>query len=203
VLANYGSALYRSSLELSRQGRQEEARHALEDASNVLQGCVRDNPDYAPGRYNFALVLQARGEYEAARAECLAALDLDATRPNWWVALGTMDAAMKDYAGCVEASQRALSLDPRNAMAAVNLGLAEMELNRPAEAAKALAIAVEAAPEDYETRFHLAEALEMSGRAAEARAEFSKVAAAPADKVSPDLRAKAAANADRLARTGH
>jgi tetratricopeptide (TPR) repeat protein len=202
VLANYGSALYRSSLELSREGRTEEARHALEDASNVLEGCVRDNPDHAPGHYNLALVLQARGRYEAARAEYLTALDLDSTRPNWWVALGSVDAAMKDYAGCVEASQRALSLDPRNATAALNLGLAETQLNRPAEAVKALAIAVEAEPEDYEARFHMAVALEMSGRAAEARAEFSKVAAAPADKVSPALRADAAAHASRLTRTG-
>ena len=44
-------------------------------------------------------------------------------------------------------------------MAAQNLGLAEMELNRPGEAAKALAIAVAADPEDYETRFHLGVAL--------------------------------------------
>lgn len=202
VLTNYGSALYRSSLELSREGRKEEARHTLEDASNVLAGCVRDNLDYAPGHYNLALVLQARGRCEAARAECLTALDLDSTRPNWWAALGAMDAAMKDYAGCVEASRRALSLDSRNATAALNLGLAEMELNRPVEAVKALAIAVEAAPGDYEARFHLAVALEMSGRAAEARVEFSKVAVAPADKAGPALRADAAANANRLARTG-
>ena len=202
VLANYGSALYRSSLELSRAGHKEEARHTLEDASNVLQGCVREHPEHAPGHYNLALVLQAQGQYEAARAECLTALEQDPTRPDWWVALGSVDAAMKDYAGCVEASQRALSLDPRNTMAALNLGLAETELNRPVEAVKALTIAVEAAPEDYEARFHLAAALEMSGRAAEARVEFSKVAAAPADKVSPALRADAAANADRLGRAG-
>jgi tetratricopeptide (TPR) repeat protein len=202
VLANYGSALYRSSEELAREGRKEEARHTLVDASNVLQGCVRDYPDHAPGHYNLALVLQAQGEYEAARAECLAALDRDSTRPDWWVALAATDAAMKDYAGCAEASQRALSLDPRNAMAALKLGLAEAALNRPAEAARALAIAVEADPEDYETRFNLAVALQRTGRFAEARAEFSKVAAAPADKVSPALRAEAAANADGLARNG-
>ena len=195
VLANYGSALYRSSLELSRDGRKEEARHALEQASNVLERCVREHPDNAPGHYNLALVLQARGRYEAARAECLAALAQDSARPDAWAALGSVDAAMKDYAGCAEASQRALSLDPRNATAALNLGLAEMELNRPAEAVKALRGAVDVAPEDYEARFHLAVALGMSGRAAEARAEFSKVAAAPAGKVSAALRADAAANA--------
>jgi hypothetical protein len=131
VLANYGSALYHSSVDLSREGRPEEARHALEDASNVLQGCVRDNPDYASGHYNLAVVLQAQGRYEAAKAECLTALDLDSTRPNWWVALGSVDAAMKDYAGCVEASQRALSMDPHNTMAAENLELARMKLNLP------------------------------------------------------------------------
>jgi tetratricopeptide (TPR) repeat protein len=133
VLANYGSALYHSSVDLSREGRPEEARHALDDASNVLQECVRDNPDHAPGHYNLARVLQAQGRYEAAQAEYLAALDLDATRPNWWVALGSVDAAMKDYAGCIEASQRALSLDPHNEMAAQNLKEAEMELNRPSK----------------------------------------------------------------------
>lgn len=202
VLANYGSALYHRSLELSDAGRKEEARHTLEDASNVLQGCVREYPDHAPGHYNLALVLQAEGEYEAARAECLTALDQDPTRPDGWVALGAIDAAMKDYAGCAEASQRALNLDPRNAMAALKLGLAAAALNRPAEAARALAIAVEGDPEDYETRFNLAVALQRAGRAAEARAEFSKVAAAPADKISPALRTEAAANADGLARTG-
>ena len=202
VLANYGSALYNRSLELSRDGLKEEARHTLEDASNVLQGCVRGYPNHAPGHYNLALVLQARGEYEAARAECLTALDQDSTRPDGWVALAAIDAEMKDYAGCAEASQRALSLDPRNAMAALKLGLAEAALNRPAEAARALAIAVEADPEDYETRFNLAVALQRAGRSPEACAEFSKVAAAPAKKVSPALRAEAAANADGLARNG-
>ncbi len=85
-------------------------------------------------------------------------------------------------------------------MAAQNLGLAEMELNRPAEAAKALAIAVAADPEDYETRFHLGRrALGCRAASAEARAEFSKVAAAPADKVSPLCAAAAAANLNGLA----
>ncbi len=202
VLANYGSALCQRSEELSREGRKEEARHTLDDAANVLEGCVSEHPDHAPGHYNLALVLKARGDDEAARAECLAALDEDPTHPDYWVALGAMDAAMKDYAGCAEASQRALALDPRDAMAAQNLGLAELELNRPAEAAKALAIAVAADPQDYETRFHLGVALLGSGRVAEARAEFSKIAAAPADKVSPSLREAAVANLNGLAQTG-
>jgi Flp pilus assembly protein TadD len=199
VLANYGSALYHSSLDLSRGGRKEEARHALDDAWNVLTACVRDNPDHAPGHYNLALVLKERGQYEAARAECLAALELDSTRPNWWVALGSVEAAMKDYAGCAEASKRALSLDGRNYMAALNLGLAEMELKDFDTAATALAMAVDLEPEDYEARFHKAEALELSGRFADARTEFSRIAAAPAGKVSPVLRAQAAANAARPA----
>ncbi len=201
VLANYGSALYHRSEEFSRDGRKEDARHTLEDASHVLEGCVSEYPDHAPGHYNLALVLQAQGDYQAARAECMTALDEDPTHPDYWVALGAMDAAMKDYAGCVEASQHALSLDPRDAMAALNLGLAEMELNRPAEAARALAIAVEADPEDYETRFQFAVALGMSGRADEANAEFSKVAAGPPDKVSRLLRASAAANLNGPSRT--
>ena len=201
VVANYGSALYHRSEEFSRDGRTEDARHTLEDASNVLEGCVSDYPDHAPGHYNLALVLQARGDYPAARAECMTALDQDSTHADYWVALGAMDAAMKDYAGCVEASQRALSLDPRDARAAANLGLAEMELNRPAEAVKALEVAVEAEPEDYETRFQLGVALGMSGRADEARAEFSKVAAAPPDKVSQRLRAAAAVNLNGPSRT--
>ncbi|MGD1001504.1 MAG: hypothetical protein ABSA67_12505 [Candidatus Brocadiia bacterium] len=199
VLANYGSALYHRSEELSLDGRADDARHTLNDASNVLQGCVSEYPDHAPGHYNLALVLQARGDYAAARAECLAALDEDSTHADYWVALGAMDAAMKDYAGCVEASQRALSLEPRNAMAALKLGLAEAALNRPVEAARALAIVVEADPEDYETRFNLAVALQRSGRAAEARAEFSKVAAAPVDKVNQTLRAAAVAGINALA----
>jgi tetratricopeptide (TPR) repeat protein len=132
VLANYGSALYHSSLELSRDGRNEEARHTLEDASKVLQGCVRDYPENAMGHYNLAVVLQEQGRYEAARTECLDALEQDSTRPRWWVALGAIDAAMKDYAGCVEASKRALSLDPGNEMAAQNLELAETELKQAA-----------------------------------------------------------------------
>ena len=122
VLANYGSALYHSSLELSRSGHPEEARHTLDDASNVLQGCVREFPEHATGHYNLAIVLQEQGRYEAARAECVAALELDSTRPDWWVALGAIDLAMKDYVGCIEASQRALNLDPRNAMAALKSG---------------------------------------------------------------------------------
>jgi tetratricopeptide (TPR) repeat protein len=202
VLANYGSALYRRSQALSRDGRQEEARRTLEDASNALRRCVSEYPRHAPGHYNLALVLQAQGRYEAARAECATALGQDPPRPDWWVALGAIDAAMKDYDGCADASERALSLDPRNAMAALNLGLAELELHRPVEAAKALGIAVGAAPEDYEARFHLAVALEMSGRPAEALAEFFKVASAPADKVAPALRADASAQAGRLARNG-
>jgi protein O-mannosyl-transferase len=133
VLANYGSALYRSSVDLTRAGRTEEAQHTLEDASNVLEGCVRDNPDDATGHFNLGVVLQARGRYEDAKAEYLAALDLDETRPNWWVALGSVEAAMKDFAGCIEASKHALSLDPHNEMAAENLKLAEMELHQPSK----------------------------------------------------------------------
>ena len=132
VLANYGSALYHSSQELSRAGRAEEVRHTLDDAENVLRGCVREFPENATGHYNLAIVLREEGRHEAARAECLAALEQDPTHADWWVALGAIDAAMKDYAGCVEASQRALSLDSRNEMAAQNLELAEAQLKRPA-----------------------------------------------------------------------
>jgi cytochrome c-type biogenesis protein CcmH/NrfG len=62
----------------------------------------------------------------------LEALRRDRSHVNSWVALGSVDAAMKDYAGCAEASQRALSLDPGNEMAAQNLELAETELKQAA-----------------------------------------------------------------------
>jgi len=186
VLANYGSALFHA-------GRNE-------DALRVLEQCVREKPEYALGHYDLGRVYQDMGQLGAARAEYIKALDRDPSHASAWVALGFVDAQTKDYDGCIESSLKALRLDPGNAMAADNLGLA-VQMANPGEAVAALEEAVSTNPEDYEARFYLAVTLEKAGRRRDAQAEFLKVAAAAEGKIPSAFRAAAAARAERLGRT--
>jgi arylsulfatase A-like enzyme/Flp pilus assembly protein TadD len=75
----------------------------------------------------------------------------------------------------VELLTRALAEEPGNRFAQARLGIALVELDRPQEAERALARALELAPEDPETRAAHAELLMRSGRSAEAVGEWMEV----------------------------
>jgi tetratricopeptide (TPR) repeat protein len=187
VLANYGSALFHA-------GRDE-------DALRVLEQCVREKPQYAIGHYNLGCVYQDMGRFEEARAEYLDALKRYPAHVNSWAALGSVEGEMKDYAGCVEASLKALRLDSGNAVAVYNLQVAIQKAN-PGEAVAALEAAVSANPEDYVAKFYLAVALEKAGRRQEARAGFLQVADVAEDKIPPALREAAVNRVKELSKTG-
>jgi cytochrome c-type biogenesis protein CcmH/NrfG len=97
---------------------------------------------------------------EAGR-EYLTVLKADPGHVNAWVALGALRAEKGDFAGCAEASQRALRLDPRNSFAAMNLGLALLSLRKPAEAAQAFDRVLAVNPGDAEARRYLEAARRM------------------------------------------
>lgn len=83
--------------------------------------------------------------------------------------LGALEGEGGNHAGAEQAYRRALELNPNYGPAYAGLGTSFLLQERPAEAAEALAQAVELAPDQPEPRLHYTVALQRCGRLLEAR----------------------------------
>jgi tetratricopeptide (TPR) repeat protein len=167
-------------------------RAAAEPYASALafwRAAVVERPANPRAHYNFADVLRARGQDEAAMRELEETLRLSPRYTDAHVNLGGLYAASGQYARAVEHLGRAAELRPGSAGIRYNLGLAWGAAGRTDLAAEALSEAVRLDPAHRAARLALARALARLERAEEARAEVEELLRRdPDDREARELR---------------
>ncbi len=91
-----------------------------------------------------------------------------------WMNYGVALMARGDYAGALDACERALPLAPGYPLLHVNLGVAYGAVGRRADAQREFLAAQQLAPDDWRTHLYYAQWLQREGRGAEAEAEAGR-----------------------------
>ncbi len=99
----------------------------------ALRRAVAERPDSVEAHLDLGTALLRQGIAPEAEAELNRALELDPSCAGAWVNLGGLRLARWDFAGCVEANDRALATEPDLLIAHFNRGLGFLYLKQPAE----------------------------------------------------------------------
>jgi len=94
--------------------------------------------------------------------------------PRAWMNYGVALMARGDYAGAVDACERALVLAPEYTLVHVNLGIGYAGVNRQTDAEREFLTAQRLAPDDWRTHLYYAQWLEREGRAGDAGREMDR-----------------------------
>ena len=124
--------------------------------------------------YELALALQASGNIEEATTVLAVVLKSDAARPEAHNALGILHSLQGHADEARQEFERALAIDPDDAVVLNNLGNSLRDLARPEPAAAAYRRAIELAPSYAEPLNGLGSVLVAQGRPAEALPLFER-----------------------------
>jgi protein O-mannosyl-transferase len=146
------------------------------DQETLWRDTLAKNPDCWMAHNNLGVLLAARGDLPAARAEYQAALRIkpDAYDPynnlgNLWKREGQTEKAVTEY-------RQSLRIEPGYALARYNLALALAQLGKVDEAIAQYRFALVLEPGDADAHYNLGIALGKQGRFAEACAQFAEAA---------------------------
>ena len=114
-----------------------------EDAENLLARAVELAPDFAPARYNLALVLNRRHKTAEALAEIDVLLARDPDNPGYRNLLGAVLSRIGDHDEAVAQFEAVLRLRPNDASMWMNYGHALKTLGRQADSVTAYRRAID------------------------------------------------------------
>jgi tetratricopeptide (TPR) repeat protein len=137
---------------------------------------VESQPDSARAHLRLGTALL---EVSAAQAEAefVRAIELDERCFEAWVNLGGIRMARLDFAGAVEANNRALAIRPELVQATFNLGLGHLYLSHPDEMVVCFEKVIAAEPQNAAGHYYLAVGQLAQGRVDEARARLQRAQA--------------------------
>jgi predicted Zn-dependent protease len=122
------------------------------DAEIALRAAALSQPDLATARVQYGAFLARAGLFEEALEHLTAGLALTPEDPFAHGEMGVALALKGDLAGAVEAMENALDLAPEDSWTRVLLGLLQLELDRPEDAAHTLADAARERVDDAEAQ---------------------------------------------------
>lgn len=156
-----------TALDYQRQGEHEKAR--------ALFGAVLDdNPRQADALHLDGLSLHALGRHSEAMQRIVDAIAVKPLEPVFHVSAGAVAVAGGDALAALGHYKRALELDPENADACNNLGVALRSLGRFPEAEAVLRHAIRLRPDGAGAQLNLGVVLRSLGKTDEALAAFRK-----------------------------
>lgn len=167
-------ARYELALALQDAGRLEEATAALEEA-------IRRSPAFPEAHNALGISLAARGRIDQALEQFDRAIALDGRDSR---AHNNRGNALRDAGRLAEAGEayaRAIDIDPRYADPHTGLGAVALALDRPAQALAEFDRALALAPGQHEILVNRGIALELLGRAADAREAYRSFLARAGD----------------------
>jgi len=150
------------------------SRGSPEEALSHYQRAAGWDPNSAPIRHDYAVVLSQLGRAGEAVAQLQAACRLMPAEAEFQYKLGLALHETGDLQGTISALRTAVQLSPNHARAAYNLGLALNRLNRVGEALEALQRAESADPTDARIPYAMATILANDGRIHDARAAVER-----------------------------
>ena len=146
------------------------ARRQLDVAANWLQKAVTWDPNSAPPRDAYAVLLSMQNKPDAAVAQLKEAVRIDPADAELWFKLGLAYAEVRQPDNTIRALETAVARAPRHARALYNLGLAYESAGERGKAIDTLVRAERAAPADPQVPYALATIYRSANRLGEARA---------------------------------
>lgn len=160
--------LHAQIAELAALGRTWLDQGRLAEAEDLLLGLKAAAPDHFEVNKQLGIVLATRRAFAQAKTPLMAAAAVDDSDAVVFNVLSACAFETGDYAGALEAADRALSLRSGYPEAHNNRGNALLRLERPEEAAQAFWAALRFTPRDPELHLNLGNALEALDRLSEA-----------------------------------
>jgi choline-sulfatase len=152
----------------------------LQEATEVLERTIRENPKFAQPWLSLAAVFVQEKKIDEATAAFRKVLEIDPDHTEALRGLGDLALVQGDVAAAATHYERVRELDPSDAGVLSKLGVVRMRTGHPDEAIALFRKAVDGNPKDAEALLYLAGALASTGRPAEAIPYFERaLSAAP------------------------
>ncbi len=171
-----GEAKHRSGLGLlyADMGR-------YEDAARLFQEALEIDPRDAATRYNLAIQQRRLGHLDLAADEARRAVALESVFEKGWLLLAELLAKADDHRGAAHALERALALDPADAITRYELGKEQYALGRHGEAVASYRKSLETVIDNAWIWYHLGKAEQALGQETAARESWRKAVALDPD----------------------
>ena len=115
------------------------AEQRFADAEEAFRAALKEQRRELTARYNLALCLKQRNEFEAAKELLQELTLLEPKEPYWWIALGTLHRTVKQSADAHAAFNKALQLGAAASRVSFQIGLTFAHERQDAEAIRHLA----------------------------------------------------------------
>ena len=118
------------------------------NAIDAYSRAIKLDRDLLEARFNLGCLLLDENRPDAAKTELTAYTLRRGTEPEGWLKLGLAQMRVRDTASAEKSFREVLRLETNNVEALNNIGLVQLQRNRPREAAEAFGSALEVKP-DY------------------------------------------------------
>jgi Flp pilus assembly protein TadD len=118
------------------------------NAIDAYSRAIKLDRDLLEARFNLGCLLLEENRLDAAKTELTAYTLRRGTEPEGWLKLGLAQLRGRDAGGAEKSFREVLRLETNNVEALNGIGLAQLQRNRPREAAESFATALELKP-DY------------------------------------------------------
>jgi tetratricopeptide (TPR) repeat protein len=132
----------------------------IKEAIPFLEIMAKDQADNAALLYNLGVAYSETEQYDEAIIRLKRAVKLDPHNAHAWTAIGVAYQRMGEHDKAIEPLEKAVAVDPADGYARRNLGGLLLGLRQYSQALEHLREARKALPQDVQTTFGLASALE-------------------------------------------
>ena len=125
------------------------------EAWPIFERLLKEDPGLADLRYHAAVAAHLSGKGDRASSLAAQALERGEDSTQLQMLIGIMATKEKDFAGAAKAYERALEIDPSNALALYNFSELLREQRRPGEAVEKLRKAIQLKPDQRILRWKI------------------------------------------------
>jgi tetratricopeptide (TPR) repeat protein len=125
------------------------------EAWPIFERLLKEDPGLADLRYHAAVAAHLSGKRDRASSLAAQALERGEDSTQLQMLIGIMATKEKDFAGAAKAYERALEIDPSNALALYNFSELLREQRRPGEAVEKLRKAIQLKPDQRILRWKI------------------------------------------------
>jgi Flp pilus assembly protein TadD len=130
----------------------------------LLKAIIAKTPGDATALYNLGMIYSDQRRLDQAVELLRQAAEIDPQNPHIFVAMGVAHARAEDFGAAIQSLHQAVQIDPDDTFAHQNLGACLLKQGDADEAAVHFRKSLSAAPDNLQSQFGLAQALEIMGR---------------------------------------
>jgi len=143
-------------------------------AIKQFRAAIKADPKMPEAHFGLAYLLWTQLQFDEAAREFQAELEINPGHVQSLTYLGDSEMNLGHADAAMPPLEKAVSIDPKDSLAHLDLGLLYSDAGRNEEALRELKIAAELDPNDQNVHFRLGRFYKATGKTAEANAEFEK-----------------------------